>query len=219
MPDPGTLKELATLIKAGKPAVEVACRAFEALLGKPMEVAGGLMSDALYRRRVRNQLEFLSEALPRLNAIGIDPRQLAAEFGLPLLDAVGSVEDPDLRQMWVSLLATSLTDPGYQHPLFVDILRNLSVRDARAFRDLAEGRVKDATEGISVRSDPIWSVMVRLHALGLVETFNVPGDLYHRAAWYVTSGVDGPRVPVMLSHLGSQFYAAVGGPRELGEEE
>lgn len=183
MPEPEMVAALAALVAAGKPAVDAACRSFETLTGKPFEVAGSMLTDALYRRKVNHQLVFLAGVLPRLRALGVDPKPLAAEFGLPLLDAVGSVENPELRELWENLTLSGATDPECQRPVFVHRLRDLSPQDVRAFRAACEAADRFGLTGpLPVDMKPAYSVTPHnaeetcLKALDLIEWFH-PKDI------------------------------------------
>ncbi len=61
---------------------------------------------------------------------GIAPKVLPPGFLIPLLDAAGNVDDPELQQMWAQLLASSVSNTSHRHPAFVHVLRELSRDEA-----------------------------------------------------------------------------------------
>jgi hypothetical protein len=239
MTDPATIAALAALMAAGKPAIETACRSFEALTGKPLEVAGGMLGDFLYRRRVQHLLAFLEEVTPRIQALrgqGVDLQPLSQEFGLPLFDSVQSVENPDLRAMWIGLLESGLRRERTQRPLYVQVLRSLGPSEAQALREIA-GCLSAGLD--RTRLAELMPEVGLLQALGLIEVSNMPmfsdGSLttleHARQVRAVVRGRAGapepdtdvddptphaPRAKVTLSLLGAEFVDAVE-VRELGQ--
>jgi hypothetical protein len=204
--DPLTLGALAGLVKASEPVLTKALSMVESATGAVWSVSRPLLDDAIYRHRVRNRIRFMIEewvpAQERLVAAGIDPRNLAAEFSLPLLRGTEMVEDPELKKMWANLVAAGLRDPEYQRPILVHRLQDLSATDARAFVAAC-----DAADGLGMKG-PLsadqrvyWSVTPTtpaeacLEALGLIEWHHPKADIKKKVA-----------IP---SHLGWFFRAAV----------
>lgn len=52
-------------------------------------------------------------------------------FLLPLLNAAGTTEDPDLQELWAQLLASAVSDEEFQQVAYIKILEQLSPAEAR----------------------------------------------------------------------------------------
>jgi hypothetical protein len=139
-----------------------------------------MLQDWHYKRTVLRRVSFLEELAPRLLALGergVDVSPFASEFGVRLLDAVGAVENPNLRERWLRLVESAAEDPTLQQPILVRVLADLSGRDALVFERICQEADSLGIKGpIDSGSHPAWGTdpptdpsEVTLVAVGLVE--------------------------------------------------
>ncbi len=194
----GSLIDLLTeSVRLARTPVETACKLIEGLLGEPFKIAGGMLADQLYAWQWRNRIEIVNKAKEHLNARGIAIRVVPPGFLLPLLEGAGYAEDGDLQESWARLLAAAVADEGYQHPLYIDVLRRMSGDDARVLSRLAP--YVFPSKAIRAPAQPGDSKSVdRLVALGVLERgYADPQELF------------GP-THIFMSPLGFQLAEALG---------
>lgn len=144
---------IAAVVKEiGKPIAETGCGLLRALLGKPCEIAGEMISDELYRWQWQRRIEILEKAQQRLTARGLNAKVLPKGFFLSYLQHAGEIEADELQELWANLLASAVESEANQHPSFVHVLKQLSVLEARilaavggdgfSFKTLRTDRVK-----------------------------------------------------------------------------
>ncbi len=133
----GAVKELAeganALLKTGADLLEK-------LLGKPCQVAGAMLSDQIYFWQWSNRVRIVARAQQIMDGNSIAARVIPKGFLLPLLEAAGNVEDPDLQEMWARLLASSVKSDEFQHPTFIEALRQLTSDEAKIVKLMSRGR-------------------------------------------------------------------------------
>lgn len=129
---------MAAGLGVAKPIVETGCTLLENLLGQPAKVAGGMLADSLYAWRWENRVKVAHRAKQIMERDGVAARVVPKGFLLPLVEAAGNVEDPDLQEMWAQLLASGVADDENQHPMFVDTLRRLNRSDALYLKKLID---------------------------------------------------------------------------------
>lgn len=129
----GQITALAVLSNAldlGKPVVETACGLVDSLLGEPCKVAGNMLADQVYYWQWRNRVRMAHRAKEMMDQDRIAPRVLPNGFLIPLLDAAGNVEEPDLQEMWARLLVSGIESDEHCHPGFVQVLSQFGGLDA-----------------------------------------------------------------------------------------
>jgi hypothetical protein len=138
-------------ISVAKPVVETGCKLIESLLGEPCKIAGGMMADQIYCWQWENRVRAAHRAKELMDADRLAPKVLPPGFLIPLLEAAGNVDDPELQEMWARLLASAVASEKNQHPAFIHVLRELSrdeavILNARTPRRfiMNEGKTPDA---------------------------------------------------------------------------
>jgi hypothetical protein len=126
-------KAIAEAVKLGQPVVNTACELIKSLLGEPAKVAGGMLADQLYVWKWRNRMNACAKAAEWLRKMRVPARAMPAGFLLPVLEAVGNVDDESLQDLWARLIASAVVNPANQHPLLIDVLRRWSPAEARLF--------------------------------------------------------------------------------------
>lgn len=109
------------------------------VLGEPLKVASAMLADQIYYFRWENRMRFFARAQKRLAELKLDARTLPPEFAIPLLDAVGDVQNETLQDLWTGLLASAVESDKSQHPAFIRILKDLNADEARILRKIALG--------------------------------------------------------------------------------
>ncbi|MCE9637723.1 MAG: DUF4393 domain-containing protein [Planctomycetes bacterium] len=208
-PDPTTgLAALKTLCDLPKPVIDLGCDLVRDLLGGPVKVAGAMLSDQVYVWQWRNRVRIANRAAEIMERDGIARRIVPPSFLLPLLEAAGNVEDPNLQEMWARLLASGVEADEHQHPMWVRILAQMSGEDARAFEFACATAAAAAVEYAADGARPFWprgsdiASHVRLEALGLA----VVGSRLRTGEAVDRTDVVQPLLP---TRLGAQFRRAV----------
>lgn len=152
-----------------RPIAEAGCELAKDLLGEPMKVAGGMIADQIYGWQLANRLRILSRAKEIMSGKGIEPRQIATGFLLPLLDRAGNVDNSELQELWANLLVSGVSDDKKQHPMFSETLSRLNSTDAVMFRDIAKYEISPpiGTDSFSAIDSGLL-VVGRLTAVGLI---------------------------------------------------
>lgn len=189
MPSPEDLTELA---KAANAAKEYA----DAILMQPLNQLGGILSDTVGYWRLKNQVRLMLKTKDWLESKGIDHAQVLPDVFVPLLEDGGNTADPDLSDMFASLLSCHL-DPDASdavHPSYTKVLAQLSPLDARAmvlYRSTASDKdYRDVglrggpwtcdmvAEELDVTKDAAYLSCLNLYRLGIIEIsgIRVPDD-------------------------------------------
>lgn len=214
LPDPSTgLAALKAALDLPKPVIDLACGLVNDLIGRPVHVAGGMITDEVYYWRWRNRVRIAHRAAEIMDRDGIARRIVPPSFLLPLLDAAGNVEDPDLQEMWAQLLASGVEADEHQHPMWVRILAQMSAEDARAFEAACAATDCEGIAFVPAGGRPGFGPLpairtpdARLVALGLavMVTHHLVAD-----AAGVTAFIADDQMPVaLLDQVGAQFRRA-----------
>jgi hypothetical protein len=113
-----------------KPVVETGCQLLDRLFGKPCEVAGNRVADQIYGWQWANRVRMAARAKVHIEGKGIAPRVLPPGFLIPLVEAAGNIDDPELQDLWARLLASGVESDNCQHPAFVRVLQQISPKEA-----------------------------------------------------------------------------------------
>jgi hypothetical protein len=196
------------IITAGKLALAVpfskeTAELFGELLRPTAKQGGEKLSEWVGNFRLTNITNVLRQTAAKLAAAGVKARQVGTPFLLEAMDAAASVDDPTIQEMWANLLAAGVAADANQHPMYINILKQMNSEDAQMLSGLAtspppptvfeHGGVTMAfADGISHS---------RLKALGLIR--NPLAD---------NAGMIGTGLPGWaLTPLGQDFYKIVGG--------
>jgi hypothetical protein len=156
----------AAAAQLGKPIVQKGCDLIDAALGRPFKVAGGILADEISFWRWKNRLKIAARSRDILDSKKVQVEVLPPSFLLPLLDAAGNVDDPDLAEMWAQLLAGGSQDDCHRHPAFIETLRWMSGEDARFLKRLAGERIPVSAGKLDARD---LASAHRLMALSLLD--------------------------------------------------
>jgi hypothetical protein len=105
-----------------------------AVLHEPAEALGSLFGDKIRERRHANLIKIAARAQERLKAAGATPKQVPLSIIHPALEAASLEEDPDLQEMWATLLA-SAADPTNERAeatrSYLSVLRELTPNEVK----------------------------------------------------------------------------------------
>jgi hypothetical protein len=71
-----------------------------------------------------------------LTDAGIDPHAVPPRLFLPMIENASMQDDEDLHTRWAALLANAAASPDSVHPSFIEVLRQLTPRDAKLLDEL-----------------------------------------------------------------------------------
>jgi hypothetical protein len=102
------------------------------LLGPTVDEAGQLLADQVRYRRFRNQVKIVEAARRLVVDAGLEPKVVALQTLVPLVEKASLEEEPTLQKMWANLLARAATSTPRDglHRLCVEILAGISPREA-----------------------------------------------------------------------------------------
>ena len=135
-----TLAAIVARATVGKPAVETGCNLIENLLGEPCKIFGGLLADQIYFWQWMNRIRVAKRAKEIMDENGIASRVIPQGFLLPLIEAAGNVEKPELQELWAKLLASAVTADKFQHPSLIEALKQLTSDEAKIVKRMALGQ-------------------------------------------------------------------------------
>ncbi len=133
-----TLRLSIPYLEGEHPLLERGVEFLDSLLGKPIKIAGGMLSDQIYAWRWRNSVRIAAQARELLEKEPAAAKVVAPSFLLPLIEATGDVEDPKLQGLWAQLLAAAAIDETQAHPAFIRALQQFSRTEALVLNRLAE---------------------------------------------------------------------------------
>lgn len=100
------------------------------LIVEPLREVAGMWTDSLRARRTENYIDLQVRVKSKLEALGPNARlrQVPMRVGVPLLEAATIEEEPDLRDVWATMLANfANTSSGVSvQKSFVSVLAELS---------------------------------------------------------------------------------------------
>jgi hypothetical protein len=179
---------LSELAGIAKPIVKTASNLIEKLAGRPCEIAGEMLADQLYMWQWQQRIRIFHRAEEVMKNEGIAARTIPSGFLIPLLNAVGSIEEDELQQLWSNLIASAAESNAACEASFIETLKGLSVREARLLRMVAREKVmatsirattdqtvecaplpKDKFDSLGFAdSEEFWSSASRLQSLGVL---------------------------------------------------
>lgn len=164
-------KAISDAVGLAEPVVADASGFLSRVVGKPLSIASGLLSDQLYAWRWRNRIKIVELARHQLESRRIPPKVLPPGFLMPLLDAAGDCDQEDMQDLWANLLVGSVVDAGKSHVLHVETLRRMQSQDAKLLEALVRIPRKHPREvfDVSSFSEQDRRSLDRLVTLGIFE--------------------------------------------------
>ena len=150
-----------------------------------------------------NRLRILAKAKKKMDENEDAAKVLPPGFFLPFLEAAGNVEDEDVEELWANLLANSLSIPDAQHPMVLNVLKQLSGQDAQQLRALLkreDGEVRQKHGITPLLVNELNATIARLLALGLV---------YKTPVFVGPAPPKGGEASIVVSGFGRVFLSVV----------
>jgi hypothetical protein len=72
---------------------------------------------------------------------GLQPHSVPPRLFLPIIENASMQDDEDLHTRWAALLANAATSPDLVHPSFIEVLRQLTPKDAELLDELCDSCV------------------------------------------------------------------------------
>jgi hypothetical protein len=133
------------------------------ILPQSLREIGGMMADKLHAVRARWALDRVEGVAQKCSEVGIgNPKEVGLSMAVPWLENASIEEDPDLQEMWESLLANA-ADPRNgrreTHRSFIHILKEIEAPERKVLEGLhklsiPEEEVEKAGEEIDVLEYP-----------------------------------------------------------------
>ena len=97
-----------------------------------------IISDKIAYRRLRNLIQLSKKLEILFKKEGINPKKINPKFLARFIDAASYEEDEDLQEMWANLLISESNDPDSNSLRTIEVLKNLSKKEATKFRSICE---------------------------------------------------------------------------------
>jgi hypothetical protein len=86
--------------------------------------------------RYKLALKMYQKTERMLTDAGINPRAVPPRLFLPMIENASMQDDEDLHTRWAALLANAAASPDSVHPSFIEVLRQLTPKDAQLLDEL-----------------------------------------------------------------------------------
>jgi hypothetical protein len=106
------------------------------LLGPAATQVGLTLEDFFRVVRFKNAVRLLEDVKQFAATYDLTLNAVAPSLLFPILDAASLQDDGYLHQQWVALLANAAASPDSVHPSFIEVLRQLTPKDARLLNEL-----------------------------------------------------------------------------------
>ena len=197
----------------GKKALEPVGGLIQRIAGPLAEEIGESLAIIARPYRMKLSLKMLQKTQRMLKEAGIAAQAVPPRLFVPMLEAASIENDEDLHTRWAALLANAATSPDSVHPSYIEVLKQLTPKEARlvdALYKVTEGkrwRKVNTTDVTAAEfrpngsDDESFKMFASLIRLGLIQiTFDI--DNRHR-----TIKVDVP----YISNVNGSKYAGVRG--------
>jgi len=91
--------------------------------------------------RYKLALKMYQKTVRMLTDAGIDPHAVPPRLFLPMIENASMQDDEDLHTRWAALLANAAASPDSVHPSFIEVLRQLTPKDAHLLDELYDSCV------------------------------------------------------------------------------
>jgi len=200
------------------------------LLGRPAAELGGIWGDSLAVYRFKRRLRHLKRVQEMISDAGFEPQAVPLKLLVPILQNGSLEEDDTLQDKWAALLVNAAHDEGETLAIFVNILSQLSGRDARVLEIIAKlarsfspmslvslGKIiEEIGAEFPITQDRLSEHVDNLSALGLIELVEADGGYRKREELEMEKIKYGllPILGVRVQMLGYRFLAACQPPKK-----
>lgn len=121
--------------RLARPIIDSGVEFIRNLLGEPTKLTGQLLSDQIRGWQWENRVLIAAKAAEICKRSPQTKLVPPPDFVLPFLEAAGNVCNPDLQSLWAELLASAHHKEAAQKPIFISLLRQMSVADAKFLKE------------------------------------------------------------------------------------
>ena len=132
-----TLRLSIPFLEGENPLLTKGVEFLDSLVGEPIRIAGGMLSDQLYAWRWQNRIRIGAKARQKVEEVRGNTVPVPPAFLLPFLEAAGDVDSEELQDLWARLLASVATGAAEHHPAFVRTPQQFSAVEAHLLTWLA----------------------------------------------------------------------------------
>ncbi|MGA2201791.1 MAG: Abi-alpha family protein [Terriglobales bacterium] len=122
--------------EAAKQALQPLGDMLRKIVGPLADEVGEGMGVVARHYRYRLALKMYQKTERMLTDAGIDPHAVPPRLFLPMIENASMQDDEDLHTRWAALLANAAASPDSVHPSFIEVLRQLTPRDAKLLDEL-----------------------------------------------------------------------------------
>lgn len=153
MSDTGSLVDKVTeLVGLPRELVISSVKFVGKLLENPLSELSGILYDDIRYLRVKNQVNLLTKAEAYFIKKGLNPKSIPAKTLVPLLEYSSLEEDVTLQGMWESIFINAIHPTGRDVISgYIDILKQLSVDEAKLLSFIYQEFSRSEFEGISLK--------------------------------------------------------------------
>jgi hypothetical protein len=132
-----------------KPIARTVSGLLKDLLHGPATAAGNLARNQINWWNFQNVMRKLTRARELIEEQGLSETEIDLSFLVPWLRAAADTDNSELEELWAQLIANASSASSARHPLFIQTLRSLTPRAARALEVFAA----DHPEGLHWYAD------------------------------------------------------------------
>jgi Abortive infection alpha len=136
------MDELST--EAVNQALQTGGEMLRKIAGPLAEEIGESMGVVARHYRVKLAVKMYQKTDLMLIDAGITPHAVPPRLFLPIVENASVQDDEDLHTRWAALLANAVASPDLVHPSYIEVLRQLSPKDAKLLDELYDACAKKA---------------------------------------------------------------------------
>lgn len=136
------------LSEAAKQALELLGETLRKITGPLADEIGESLGVWARHYRYRLGIKMFQKTERMLTDAGIDPHAVPPRLFLPMIENASMQDNEDLHTRWAALLANAAASPDSVHPSFIEVLRQLTPKDAKLLDDLYDSCVAKGGRGV-----------------------------------------------------------------------
>lgn len=157
--------------------------------------------------RIKQAVKVLKETQRMLIDAGISPHAVPPRLFLPIVESASVQDDEDLHMRWAALLANAAAIPDSVHPSYIEVLRQLTPKDAKLLDELYDECMRKGGRRVQAWSGITWAERERRTIAG--ENTQEQFDNLVRVGLIATEyELDDSKIKVGLPQIGRGGVAA-----------
>jgi hypothetical protein len=129
------------LSEAASQALQTGGEILRKIAGPLAEEMGESMGVVARHYRYKLALKMFKKTERMLIDAGISPHAVPPRLFLPIVENASMQDDEDIHTRWAALLANAAATPDSVHPAYIEVLRQLSPKDAKLLDELYDSCV------------------------------------------------------------------------------